>query len=295
MSTEVERIKEIRRIAVIALFSDNKLLTRLVLKGGNALDIVYKLGGRSSVDLDFSISMDFDEGEVGEISDRIRDALMKTFSEHGFVVFDVSFSSRPPQISEDMKGFWGGYRVEFKVIERKDYVKLHDRHEILQKNAIVVGDTQRRKFEIDISKHEFTGTPQKVSIDGFTVFAYSVEMIVAEKLRAICQQHEMYLKIVKSAHGSARARDFFDIFLICENHTIDFAAAAFQDIVRNVFHAKKVPLTLLSKIADEKEKHRSNFGQVKDTVPTGTNLRDYDFYFEYVVDACKKLESLWNE
>ena len=34
---------EIRRIAITALFSDDMLLDRLVLKGGNALRLVIKL------------------------------------------------------------------------------------------------------------------------------------------------------------------------------------------------------------------------------------------------------------
>ncbi len=34
---------EIRRIAITALFSDDMLLDRLVLKGGNALSLVYDL------------------------------------------------------------------------------------------------------------------------------------------------------------------------------------------------------------------------------------------------------------
>ena len=46
---------EIRRLTIIALFADDELLRLLVLKGGNALTLVYKLSSRASLDLDFSI------------------------------------------------------------------------------------------------------------------------------------------------------------------------------------------------------------------------------------------------
>ena len=45
----------LRREVIIAIASDDFLWERLVLKGGNALDIVLGIGGRTSVDVDFSI------------------------------------------------------------------------------------------------------------------------------------------------------------------------------------------------------------------------------------------------
>ena len=42
-----------------------------------------------------------------------------TFRDEDLVVFDVKMTERPKQVSEDMADFWGGYRVEFKIIERK--------------------------------------------------------------------------------------------------------------------------------------------------------------------------------
>ena len=38
-------------------------MNQIVLKGGNALNLVYKLSSRTSVDLDFSIDRDFEDGE----------------------------------------------------------------------------------------------------------------------------------------------------------------------------------------------------------------------------------------
>jgi len=56
-------LKEIRRLVIIALFSDDELMEKLVLKGGNALDIVHNIGTRTSVDIDLSIPDDFSDIE----------------------------------------------------------------------------------------------------------------------------------------------------------------------------------------------------------------------------------------
>jgi predicted nucleotidyltransferase component of viral defense system len=47
-------LEEVRRLTIIALFSDDELYEQIVLKGGNALNLVYGLSSRTSLDLDFS-------------------------------------------------------------------------------------------------------------------------------------------------------------------------------------------------------------------------------------------------
>jgi len=49
----------IRRTTIIALFADDELAGMLALKGGNALSLVHGITSRTSVDLDFSITQDF--------------------------------------------------------------------------------------------------------------------------------------------------------------------------------------------------------------------------------------------
>jgi hypothetical protein len=39
----LEFLKRVRTLALVAMFSDDQLMTRLVLKGGNALDLASKL------------------------------------------------------------------------------------------------------------------------------------------------------------------------------------------------------------------------------------------------------------
>src|ERR1035441_3696678 len=79
---------EVRRLAIVALFSDDRLFEQIVLKGGNALSLVYGLSSRTSLDLDFSIEKDF--VDLDDTRKRIFRAVKQHFSSAGFVVFDRS-------------------------------------------------------------------------------------------------------------------------------------------------------------------------------------------------------------
>ena len=80
---------EIRRLTITALFSDDELYEQIVLKGGNAISLVYGYGSRGSLDLDFSIERDFPE--LDDTRRRIFKALHQRFSSAGLVVFDEQF------------------------------------------------------------------------------------------------------------------------------------------------------------------------------------------------------------
>jgi predicted nucleotidyltransferase component of viral defense system len=84
---DFERIEKIKRLAIISLFVDDELMDMLALKGGNALDIVYGISPRASIDLDLSIEDDFDADEIDSIRRRIERALQRIFNENGFEVF----------------------------------------------------------------------------------------------------------------------------------------------------------------------------------------------------------------
>lgn len=64
---EEERIQRIKRLVVIAMFSDDELMERFVLKGGNAIDLAYQLGWRASVDIDLSMADDFRPEDIGAV------------------------------------------------------------------------------------------------------------------------------------------------------------------------------------------------------------------------------------
>jgi hypothetical protein len=120
-------------------------------------------------------------------------------------------------------------------------------------------------------------------------------MMIFEKIRAICQQMPEYGSIVKSKSQSARARDFYDIYTVIEKLCIDIGNKKYYDMLEAIFAAKKVPLNLIGKISLYKEYHRPDFQAVKDTVLYNEELKEFDFYFDYVVEKCKLFKTLWIE
>jgi hypothetical protein len=192
---------EIRRHTLVALFSDDALLEELVLKGGNAISLIYGFGNRASLDLDFSLENDF--ADVGDAERRIFKALEQRFSRLSLTVFDTKFVPRPRNADEGSR--WGGYHFEFKLIAKAKEAALKGNRDAIRRNALVVGPDQQRIFAVDISKHEFCGGKVERELDNYTIYVYTPEMIVIEKLRAICQQMQSYpLNPIKRG----RARDF---------------------------------------------------------------------------------------
>jgi hypothetical protein len=284
-------LEKIKRTTIIAMFSDDDLMERLVLKGGNALGIVHKVAQRVSVDLDFSIETEFKEDEIKAIQDRIRNRLVEAFKTEGYHAFDISFTPRPHKMSSDMADFWGGYWIEFKVIEMEKYEQLRENTDALRRQAAVVGGGQKRKIKIEISKFEYCREKQRSELDGYTIYVYTPAMIVIEKLRAICQQMPEYAAQVRDPSPSARARDFFDIYVVMEHFNIDLTTEENVRLLKNIFAAKRVPLKLIWRIPEFREFHRENFASVKDTVRSTFKLEDFDFYFDYVIGKCQALKA----
>jgi hypothetical protein len=148
-----ELVEMVKRRVIMAMFADDELMDRLVLKGGNLLDIVYGISTRASADLDFSV--DGDLGDVAALRVRLERTLKATFAEIGYEVFDVRVREVPTNLTPDMAAFWGGYQVEFKIIEQAMSAKFTGDLEQIRRNAASIGSRGSSKFEIDISKHEY--------------------------------------------------------------------------------------------------------------------------------------------
>lgn len=246
------------------MFSDDNLMDVLVLKGGSSLEIVYDVATRSSIDLDFSIPHEFDD--LHEIATRMRRVLEATFSEVGYKAFDVKIQEKPPAVSEDLRDFWGGYEVGFKLIESARHARYQSDGRELRRRAVALRPDEKRTFTIDISKHEYCEPKREHEIDGYTIYVYTPEMIVFEKLRAICQQMPEYRQRVRSGTQSARARDFVDIHALVERFSIQFASPESTALLKSIFEAKRVPLSLIGRIGDFRDYHRQDFQSVRDTV-----------------------------
>jgi hypothetical protein len=173
------KLEQIKRLGIIAMFSDDYLMERLALKGGNAIDLVHKGPCRASVDLDFSMDSEFEE-DLNAIKDRIEKALQITFRAEGFVVFDINFTVRPPEhiLSHEMAAFWGGYRVEFKIIESEKYEQFSANLRDLQVRAVEVNLplSTKKVFKIDISKYEYCIPKQSYELDDYTIYAYTPDV-----------------------------------------------------------------------------------------------------------------------
>lgn len=283
--------EDIKKAIVLGLFSNDDLLEKLVLKGGNALSLVYAISTRASLDIDLSIPDEFENLELA--SSQISSGLQQSFDQLSLIVFDFTMSEEPRVISDDLAGFWGGYKIVFKLIEKTKFlVQQHDT-EWLRRNSVSVGDSDARKFEIDISKYEYTEEKCNHIFHGYKIYVYSPAMIVCEKLRAICQQIDTYREKVQK-HKAKRARDFLDIQQICEAEKICPKDNSFRSTLRKVFDVKDVPLGLLECIEQERDYHESDFVAVKATVANSGNLNEFAYYFQYTLEFIKKLEAFWN-
>lgn len=277
-------LRDIRRLVIIALFSDDELMEKFVLKGGNALDIVYGVGSRSSVDVDLSMPDDF--SDVGQAQDRIFRALRDRFDSAGFVVFDEKFQLRPSVMRQGQSPRWGGYQVDFKIADRETHAKHGRDLEALRRNAALVGPEQKRTFRIDISKYEFVEPKEEVEIDDYVVYVYTLPMMATEKLRAICQQMPEY---ELRRNPKPRARDFYDIYSIVTAGGIDIAGDENAELVRNIFAAKSVPLPLIGNIKNTHDYHVIDWPAVEQSV--AGPLKGFDFYFNFVVGLAERLQA----
>jgi len=291
-----DELRMIRKLVIIALFSDDDLMDVFVLKGGNALDIAYSINSRASIDIDISMESDFRQEEMEEIRKKLERALTVTFHDAGYAVFDVGIQKQPLKQYPETKDFWGGYTLEFKIIESEKYKAYESDIDSLRRNAKVIGDKGRKKFKVDISKYEFCKAKVEAVLDDYTIYVYTPLMVVYEKLRAICQQMDEYVKIV-GTHKRGRAKDFFDIYTILEEwkSPINIYSPQNLEILKEIFEVKRVPLYLLGRIGDEREFHRDSFNTVKDAVYADIDIKSYDFYFDYVVEKVKGLKSFWKE
>ena len=108
-TSEFEKSERIKRLVVIGIFSDDYLMERLVLKGGNALNLVLLIGTRASVDIDLSMEDDFSPEELADVRNRLENRLQQVFAPEYYHVFDVTLESKPETVTPELAKFWGGY------------------------------------------------------------------------------------------------------------------------------------------------------------------------------------------
>ena len=277
---ELTLLYKIKRLVIVALVSDDELMETLVLKGGNAISIAYEVGNRGSADLDFSMAEDF--ADVSATFTKIEAALVTVFAEEDLHAFDVQWAPRPKKLREDLKSFWGGYELKFKITHVATARQHAGNQDQLRRTSIALDEQHNRTFSVDISPYEYCELKIEKSIDGYTYYVYPPQLVVFEKLRAICQQMPAYKEVVGSHASRGRARDFYDIYELMQAFDIDTTSPASLEALRRVFGAKRVPESYLVELGNFRELHRLDYKSVEANVPDAATLRGYDFYFDYV-------------
>ncbi|WP_046755307.1 nucleotidyl transferase AbiEii/AbiGii toxin family protein [Kordia jejudonensis] len=275
-------IEKIKMLTLRALVADEGLMYGLVLKGGNALELAYNITDRASKDIDFSISGDFNPIEYDRINGILFGLLTAEFEKHDLVVFDVNFFEKPKQNKVKV---WKGYQLAFKVIDYENYDP--DDLDKNRRRAFPLQNNNSPIFTVDISSYEYTDSKKMIDVDGAVFFVYTPEMIVLEKLRALCQSIPEYKNIIPTARIKGRARDFYDIWNICQNFEIDFKSQENRIMLEQIFDAKRVPLNFLSLIKKYKDLQQEDWVTVVDTI-TEKN-KGYDFYFNFTMRCIKEL------
>ncbi|GAA4389430.1 nucleotidyl transferase AbiEii/AbiGii toxin family protein [Hymenobacter koreensis] len=278
---ELSLLDKIKRLVIIAMVADDELMEKLVLKGGNAISIAYEVGNRGSADLDFSMADDFEDLEATFVT--IERSLVTVFAEEGLHAFDVRWQQRPSKLAEHLKSFWGGYLLEFKLTPVAQARQHAGDLAGLRRNSLTFDAQQNRKFTVDISPFEYCELKVEKTLNGYTYYVYPPQLVVFEKLRAICQQIPDYSAIVGGHKSVGRARDFYDIYTLAHEFTIDSTSDAALEALRQVFGAKRVPESYLATIAEYRELHRADYKSVEANVTAGTQLLGFDAYFDYVV------------
>jgi hypothetical protein len=286
----------VKRRTIIAIAADDMLMQRLVFKGGNALVYAHGITARGSFDIDFSMEGEFND--IEELRTALQRTLRSSFEEVSLIPFDINVLFKPPHITEDMQAFWGGYSVDFKLIEARRFPELQNDSERLRRHALAIGPPgSKTKFEIDISPHEYCGHRQIAMIDDYRIYVYSPTAIICEKLRAICQQLPEYDPIVKRNREQRRGRaaDFLDICSILDRFPIEPCSPEFRGLLSKVFSAKRVPIPFLRHIPSTFSMQQADFQRVLDTVSSIERLQSFESYFNRVVNLCSQLEPLGDE
>jgi predicted nucleotidyltransferase component of viral defense system len=284
-------LEKIKKITLIALASDDYLMETLVLKGGNAIQMAYRINKRGSFDMDFSMESDFED--IEDVKNRIFRTLDTTFNEYEYAIFDFEFKEKPSNLIGDLQTFWGGYKVGFKICNKSDFADLKGEINYTLRNKAIPLNPKNRspKLEIEISKFEYIQNKVPFDLDGYNIFIYAPEMIVFEKMRAICQQNDEYSEIINTKTQRERARDFYDIHTLITWYDVDILKPESKEMLKAIFAAKKVPLEYMSLVPKYKDRHESGFKTVQATILQSEKIESFDFYFDYVVNLFEELKN----
>jgi len=279
------KIEEVITEAIVSICGSTMLSQLLILKGGGAMRLFDGLDARLSIDADFSVKDTLADSDA--VFEEMSRCLSKAFRVRGYDLLDFKATRRPRTRRKGFPVWWGGWACEFKLVDREHRQKsLKTR----RRNALIPEGSNSPKIAIDLSEHEYCGKQRAKVLHGAKIRAYSREMLVLEKLRAICQQHLDYPYRQETRN---RARDFYDIRSLTIEIDDEFVRRC-QFHMGAVFRAKEVPLWILRALWEDDafvdEFHRG-FDQVRDVVRGP--VASFNVYLEHVrflvKDICRQI------
>jgi len=291
-NNEINARQKLLRQAIliaISLANESKEFGELVLKGACAAELLYG---------DFRFSQDIDYSHPDSIAnpkkckENFTEFLQDTLGERGYKILRLKWNVKPEgKFQQEAPFFWRGHQIQVDVISMEEWEKIIKLPSSLKEKDRRFLDPQNYlRYRIDISEHEYTKGHEQKILEGYTIKVYTSAMIVAEKLRAICQQIPEYPQRFHKK-PKPRARDFYDIYQIMQRANIHWNKSQNSEILQPMFKAKEVELESLARIKNKETKtlhsNPSELTRLKDTV-TG-QLREFDFYYDYVVNLAEEI------
>lgn len=204
-------IREALDMGFQALASCPALHDKLVYKGGRVLAL--RLGGdqRASYDLDANLLLAFarnhpDRNEQADVLGELFNQAVRTHIDAQdpvrYELLDVRVRHRP---RSDHPLGWNAFEV---VVKLRDFM-----------NEGVLG---LPNIEFDVAAPEELGANAiaPLGVGEETVFAYTLERIVGEKMRAFLSSLPAYRSKVKKPGDAVRAKDLYDVSKILDAHPI---------------------------------------------------------------------------
>ena len=293
VSSGVDAVKESISIddvieeTIYGLYHDGVFTKDILIKGGQALRIKENIKERLSIDIDASVK--------GSVSDpdaffvRFKKSLDRQFEKYNLVVIGFKREKRPKTPHPDAPDFWTGWQVSFKLHEN---VKLKQ-----SKTAIIPDGSASSKIIVDLSEYEYCGDFETMELKiesekkKVLTYWYSTEMLIVEKIRAVCQQHPDYSLRRKT---TSRARDFYDMANLIKKKIKDGKISAFRrkcaTLVDPIFAAKKVDKEIIKKIFEPKFVAEIGKGwpMVLETIPK-RDREEFEVYVDILQDFINSL------
>ena len=268
------QIEAVIEHAILALYRNPELARRLFLKGGGALRLLEGLDARLSIDADFSLAGAVPDGKA--FFEDIHAALNREFDKFDFDVIDFRHVRKPKRRGDHCPDWWGGWTCTFKLAATSTRGLPSDQR---RRRALVPVGAKGSIIPLDISEHEYCGSGRITRVRGVNVHGYTRELLVLEKIRALCQQNPKYAYRTQKN----RARDIFDIYELTKQVHDGFEAVC-REQLRDVFEAKRVPLDYLNDLwtGEFTDSMIHGFPQVLETVGKSVRTYSVDVYLEHL-------------